>query len=71
MTLEDMLVSVEDTETHRVCGTCGCTKPLSEFYKDGKHKNGKPRYRRDCKDCYKVTRLQEAEMKRTKRRNKR
>ena len=34
-----------------------------KFYKDGKDKNGKPKYRRDCKDCYKATRIHEAEMK--------
>ncbi len=27
-------------EAVRTCGTCGETKPLSEFYKDGKDKEG-------------------------------
>ena len=63
MSLTDMFVSDKDTETHRVCGTCGELKPVEDFYKDGKDNNGKVRYRRDCKDCYKVTRFQEAKMK--------
>ena len=50
-------VSNRDTDTHRVCGTCGELKPVEEFYKDGKDKNGKIKYRRDCKDCYKMTRI--------------
>lgn len=61
--LSDMFVATKDSETHRTCGTCGLTKPVEEFYKDGLDKNGKPKYRRDCKDCYKVTRMREAEMK--------
>ena len=52
-----------DTETHRVCGACGQLLPVSEFYKDGKDSNGKIRYRRDCKGCYKKTRVVEARMK--------
>ena len=63
MSLTDMFVVTKDTDTHRVCGTCGQLKPVEEFYKDGHGKNGKPRYRRDCKECYKVTRIREAEMK--------
>lgn len=50
-------VSNRDTDTHRVCGTCGELKPVEEFYKDGKDKNGKIKYRRDCKDCYKKARI--------------
>lgn len=46
-----------DTDTHRVCGTCGKLKPVEEFYKDGKDKNGKTKYRRDCKECYKKARI--------------
>lgn len=52
-----------DTETHRVCGACMKLKPVSEFYKDGKDSNGNTRYRRDCKGCYKKTRVVEARMK--------
>ena len=58
-----MFIASNDTETHRVCGTCNELKPLSEFYKDGKDSSGSVRYRRDCKQCYKRTRLQEAKMK--------
>lgn len=56
-------ISDQDTETHRVCGTCEKLKPVSEFYRDGKDSNGKIRYRRDCKSCYKRTRIDEARMK--------
>jgi hypothetical protein len=48
----------------RTCGTCGETKPLSEFYKDGKDKEGNVKYRRDCKECYRITRLRARQMKR-------
>lgn len=58
-----MFVSNKDTETHRVCGICCELKPLEDFYKDGKDSNGKVKYRRDCKDCYKRTRMLEANMK--------
>lgn len=57
-------LSDKDTETHHVCGTCGELKPVEAFYKDGKTRDGKVRYRRDCKDCYKQTRLIEMRMKR-------
>lgn len=53
----------KDTDTHRVCGTCGELKPVQDFYKDGKDKNGKTKYRRDCKDCYKRTRIMEVRRK--------
>ena len=68
MHISDMFVATQDTDTHRVCGTCGKLKPVEDFYKDGKDKNGKTKYRRDCKDCYKATRIHEAKMK--KERNK-
>ena len=72
MSIADLFVSEfigdKDTATHRVCGTCGELKPLEDFYKDGKDKNGNVRYRRDCKECYKSIRIIEAKMKeRTKR----
>lgn len=42
----------------RTCGACLVDKDAStEFYKDGKDAEGNPKYRRDCKDCYRVTRL--------------
>lgn len=68
MELVSMFVATNDTATHRVCGTCGQLKPVEEFYKDGKDREGNPRYRRDCKECYKITRLHEAEMKNKKKR---
>lgn len=57
----------EDTETTRVCGTCNEQKPLSDFYRDGKDKDGKIRYRRDCKECYTETRLRDALLKSNRR----
>lgn len=66
MSLQDMFVATNDTDTHRVCGTCGQLKPVECFYKDGKDRNGKMRYRRDCKECYKITRIHEAEAKNKK-----
>lgn len=69
MSIADMFVDTNDTDTHRVCGTCGKLKPVEDFYKDGHDKKtGKPKYRRDCKECYKATRIREAELK--KGRNK-
>lgn len=56
-------ISNNDTSTHRVCGTCGELKPLNEFYRDGKDADGEPKYRRDCKQCYKDTRIQNAIVK--------
>lgn len=67
MSINDMFVSDKDTETHRVCGTCNKLKPVEDFYKDGKDNHGNIKYRRDCKECYKVTRIREAEMKRRKK----
>jgi hypothetical protein len=66
MSLTDMFASDKDTETHRVCGTCGKLRPVEDFYKDGKDNHGNIKYRRDCKECYKVTRIRESEMKRRK-----
>ncbi len=63
MSINDMFVSDKDTETHRVCGTCNELKLVEDFYKDGKDNHGNIKYRRDCKECYKVTRIREAEMK--------
>ena len=57
---EPNYIGNQDTDTHRVCGTCGELKPVSAFYKDGKYHNGNIRYRRDCRECYKKTRIQEA-----------
>lgn len=63
MGINELFVSDKDTETHRVCGTCGELKPVEDFYKDGKDNHGNIKYRRDCKECYKVTRVHELEMK--------
>jgi len=63
MSIKEMFVSDKDTETHRVCGTCGELRPVEDFYKDGKDNHGNIKYRRDCKECYKKTRYQEAKMK--------
>lgn len=52
-----MYIADLDTEYTRVCGTCGKSKNLSEFYKDGKDSKGNVKYRRDCKDCYKKARM--------------
>lgn len=60
---EPKYIGDHDTDTEHICGTCGKLKPVSEFYKDGKAKDGKIKYRRDCKDCYKKTRLMEARLK--------
>ena len=63
MSITDLFIASRDTDTHRVCGTCGELKPVECFYRDGKDHNGKIRYRRDCRDCYKKTRLEEARRK--------
>lgn len=62
-TLTPDFLCEHDTDTHRVCGTCGKLKPVEEFYKDGKDRHGRVRYRRDCRDCYKKTRINEAKLK--------
>lgn len=54
---EETLEDVYDEEGNilmKVCSCCGELKPISEFYKNGRTVSGKPRYRRDCKSCYKV-----------------
>ena len=63
MSIKEMFVSDKDTVTHRICGTCEKLRPVEDFYKDGKDNHGNIKYRRDCKECYKVTRIREAEMK--------
>ena len=60
MSITELFISERDTDTHRVCGTCGKTKPVEAFYKDGKYPNGKIRYRRDCRECYKKARMLES-----------
>ena len=63
MELTDIFIGEQDTSTHRVCGTCGQLKPLEAFYKDGRDSNGNVRYRRDCRACYKNTRIKERKYK--------
>lgn len=60
MSITELFIADKDTETHRVCGTCGELKPVEAFYRDGKDSQGKPRYRRDCKECYKKARVLES-----------
>lgn len=57
MDIKELFISDRDTETERVCGTCGKLLPVTDFYKDGKYSDGRVRYRRDCKVCYKNTRI--------------
>ena len=40
----------------KVCNVCGVAKPLTEFPKNGKFKDGSTRYRADCKECYNISR---------------
>lgn len=40
----------------QVCEDCGRELPLSEFPKNGKHKDGSTRRRPDCKLCYSLKR---------------
>lgn len=53
---EDSMIP-SDTETHRTCSVCLKSKEFNEFYKDGKDINGVGKIRRDCKECYRKTRL--------------
>ncbi len=43
-------------EGYRLCSTCRIVKSTDEFYKDGFSADNAPRFRRDCKECYKKTR---------------
>lgn len=54
----------EAKEGERVCGNCMTAKPVEEFYKDGTDSAGNTKYRRDCKECYRVTRLTSRRVKR-------
>lgn len=63
MKLPEMFEVNNVAEGYRVCGTCSRTKPVEDFYKDGKDHEGKVKYRRDCKDCYKSTRIKESKLK--------
>lgn len=67
MVITDLFITDKDTDTHRVCGSCGELKPVEAFYKDGKYPDGRIRYRRDCRDCYKKTRIFERGIKHGKK----
>jgi CRISPR/Cas system-associated protein Cas10 (large subunit of type III CRISPR-Cas system) len=43
-------------EKTQVCTVCGEEKPLSDFPKNGRDKDGNVRHRPDCKVCYNITR---------------
>lgn len=60
MSITELFIAERDTDTHRVCGTCGELKPVEAFYKDGRDSRGKTRYRRDCRECYKQARMIES-----------
>lgn len=66
----DKLFGEACDENKRVCSTCGRTLPLNKFYKDGKTRDGKQRYRRDCKDCYNNTRAKMALYKEKEKKRK-
>jgi hypothetical protein len=60
-------VSGEEVEVvTRKCGCCDEDLPLSAFYKDGEDAHGETKYRRDCKECYKATRISELAAKKRK-----
>jgi hypothetical protein len=54
----------KDEDGHRTCGTCLERKSVEHFYKDGKDADGNNKYRRDCKQCYRITRLRSRQAKR-------
>jgi hypothetical protein len=65
MTLIDAFISTCNIN-ERICGACGESKCVDNFYRDGKSKDGTIKYRRDCKDCYRKQRLKERRHKREK-----
>jgi hypothetical protein len=40
----------------RVCSQCGADKPITDYHRNGKDKEGNIAYRNDCKSCYTITR---------------
>lgn len=52
-----MFEKTEQESDVRKCYSCNELKTLENFYKDGTHKDGTTRYRRDCKTCYRKTRM--------------
>lgn len=65
MSIDEMIqyIGQDDNAERRTCGNCGKQKPIEAFYKDGKYRDGTTRYRRDCKECYKATRIMDARTK--------
>lgn len=51
-------------EPKRMCSSCNEELTLDKFYSDGTNKDGEKKYRRDCKDCYRTTRLKTRMLKR-------
>lgn len=47
----------EDADGCRTCGNCAQRKSTDNFYKDGRDSDGDIKYRRDCKECYRKTRV--------------
>ncbi|MNH03674.1 hypothetical protein D3C79_629430 [compost metagenome] len=54
----------DDKDGERTCGTCLERKSTKHFYRDGKDNDGCDKYRRDCKDCYRINRLHSRRAKR-------
>lgn len=54
--MEDAFVDNSE-KSERLCSVCNELKPLTDFYKDGTASDGSVRYRRDCKLCYRATRI--------------
>jgi hypothetical protein len=40
---------------YKICSICGKELSLEHYYKDGTSKDG-PRYRNECKECYRLRR---------------
>ena len=57
MGIFETVVTLTDTETTRECGVCRQILPRTEFYSDGNNSDGSKKLRRDCKECYRITRL--------------
>lgn len=47
---------------YKICSKCHKELSLENFYKDGSNKEG-PRYRNECKECYKKIRAEHADAK--------
>ena len=50
----------------KVCSKCRCSKPVSEFYRNGTSKTGRQNYTPKCKECFSESRRDlEAENRRS------